>query len=236
MKKVLIMPALAALLLATACGGDGGSTGPDGPASVRFFNATDMAGSGAFTANGAFTSALAFGQSAQTCSEVEPGSASFAFGAANAGGTGLSGDALATLNNQTIAAGGNYTLVATGSAASPQLYLLDHNSSGSPGASQAAVRFVNLAPGPNPLPNVIYVFTGGLPPSGTVFAGSLIVGAPSPFKSVTSGSNTFTAIIGHQLATSIDATFDLQGGSVNTIAIVQETTSDPLQMITLPRC
>src|SRR4051812_48994544 len=123
MKTVLITPVLVAVLFAPACGG--GPTAGDTTPKVRFFNATTgMSGSGGFTTNGQFVpgSALAFGQSTQTCALVDPGATSLGFGTANAGGTALTGNALAMLNNQTVAAGGNYTMVATGSAASPQLY------------------------------------------------------------------------------------------------------------------
>ena len=131
MKNALIMPLLAAVLFAAGCGG---ATDVSTTANMRYFNATTgMTGSGAFTTNGQFVtgSALAFGQSTQTCAPVDPGATSFAFGTTNASGTALTGNALATLNNQTVAAGGNYTMVATGSAASPQLYLLDNSFSGS---------------------------------------------------------------------------------------------------------
>jgi hypothetical protein len=236
MKKGLVMPVLAAVLFAAAC--DGGPTKADTRASVRFFNATTgMTGNGGFTTNGQFAtgSALAFAQSAQTCSKVEAGSASFGFGAANPGGNGLSGSALATLNNQSVTAGGNYTVVATGSATSPQLYLLENSFSASLPSNLAAVRFVNLAPGPNPLPNVFSVFAGGLPPAGTVISTAAIVGSPTPFQAVTSGTNAFMVMLGHLLETRVDATFDVQAGTVTTIAIVPNT-SDSFQMIKVPGC
>lgn len=235
MKNVLIMPVLAAVLLAAACS-DPTTAGPSG--SVRFFNATTgMTGSGAFTANGEFApgSALALNQATQTCSKVSAGTVSFGFGAANTGGTGLSGAALATLNNQTITDGGNYTMVATGSAASPQLYLLDNSFSGSVGTNQAAVRFVNLAPGPAAVPNIFYVFTAWPPVEGSLFAPSVLVGSPTPFKNVASGTTSFTIIIGHQEETLHTAPVTLQGGSVNTIAIVPNP-SGGHQLITIPRC
>jgi hypothetical protein len=115
MKDALIMPLLAAVLFAAGCGG---ATDVSTTANMRYFNATTgMTGSGAFTTNGQFVtgSALAFGQSTQTCAPVDPGATSFAFGTTNASGTALTGNALATLNNQTVAAGGNYTMVSTGS-------------------------------------------------------------------------------------------------------------------------
>src|SRR5687768_10767479 len=118
MKKVVIMPLLAAVLFSAACGEP---TAVSTAATVRFFNATTgMAGNGGFTTNGQFVtgSAIGFGQSTQQCTTVDPGSASFAFGVANAGGTSLTGNALATLGSQSLTAGGAYTVVATGSVTS----------------------------------------------------------------------------------------------------------------------
>ena len=86
MKSVVMLPLLATALFAASCGGD--STGVDTTARVRFFNATTgMTGSGGFTTNGQFAtgSALAFGQSTQTCATVNAGSTSFGFGATNSG-------------------------------------------------------------------------------------------------------------------------------------------------------
>jgi len=237
MKKLLVMPALATVLFAAACGEDGGTT-PEGPTgNVRFFNATTgMTGSAGFTTNGKFAtgSALAFGQSTQTCAQVKAGSTSIGFGAANTGGTGLSGNALVTLNDQNITAGGDFTMVATGSAASPQLYLLDNNFSGTLGSNQAAVRFVNLAPGA-PLPfNVLRGTLGSGPTS--VVGTQLAVGAPTTFSAVTSGSNAYTVLQGHNTAVSGSAaTLNLQAGTVNTVAIVPNT-SGGYQLINLPRC
>ena len=109
MKKVLIMPVLAAALFAVACGEDG-PTAVDTRPSVRFFNAVWNAPDGiGFTTNGQFAtgSALAYGQSTPTCTTLSAGNTTFGIGLANPDGTGLSSDALATLNNQTIADGGN---------------------------------------------------------------------------------------------------------------------------------
>jgi hypothetical protein len=236
MKKAVFMPVLAAALLAAACGE---STTVDPRARLRFFNATTgMAGSGGFTTNGQFVtgSALAFGQSTPTCSRLDAGSTSIGFGAANANGTELSGSALSTLNNQGITDGGNYTMVATGSAASPQLYLLDNSFSGSLGTSQAAVRFVNLAPGPATLPDVFYVFTSWPPvEEGALFAANVMVGSPTPFKTMASGTTSFSIIIGHQLETLSTTPVNVQAGTVNTIAIVPSS-SGGHQLVEIPRC
>jgi hypothetical protein len=232
MKKFLMMPVLAAALFAAACGGDGDPTGVSATARVRFFNATTgMTGSGGFTANGQFASgsALAYGQSA--CSQVNGGSTLFGFGSAS--GTGLSGNALATLNNQNIAVGGNYTVVAMGAAASPTLLLLDNNFSGTLAANQAAVRFVNLAPG---TVNLFTVFSGVLGAGGTLLSSNIEVGAPTAFSTVSSGSSQFTILNGHDTAISgAAASLNLQAGSVNTVAIVP-TTSGGFQLINLTRC
>jgi hypothetical protein len=238
MKKVLSMPLLGAVLFGAACGRDG-PTANETTARVRFFNATTgLTASGGFTTNGQFAtgSALAFGQSAQTCATVNVGSTSFGFGEANTSGTGLSGVAISTLNNQTVAGGGDYTMVAAGSAASPQLYLLDNNFSGSVGANRAIVRFVNLAPGPEALPNIFYVFTSWPPvEAGSLFEASLLVGSPTVFRNVASGSTEFSIIIGHQIETLNTISVNLQSGSVNTIAIVPNP-SGGHQLINIPRC
>lgn len=241
MKQVRAMPALAMVLLAAACGGDG-PTDVDTAASVRFFNATtDMAGSGAFTTNGQFASgsALAFGQSTQACSTVEAGATSFGFGAANAAGTGLGGDALATLSDQSITEAGNFTVAATGSAASPAVFVLSNDFSASTLAStQAAVRFVNLAPGTGENPNIFNVLTGDIGSGPTaVFATQLAAGAPSAFRAVASGSSAYSILLGHSVAvTGSAATLDLQAGTVNTIAIVPDPASGSFQLINIPRC
>ena len=236
MKKGLVLPSLVAVLFGAACGGDDGPTALGATARVRFFNATTgMTGRGGFTTNGQFAagSALAFGQSTATCATVNTGSITFGFGVANAGGTGLSGTALATLNNQSITAGGDYTVVATGSASTPTLFLLDNRISGSLGADQSAVRFVNLAPGTEA---PFTVFTGVIGAGGTLTASNIVVGSPTTFNTMTSGSNAFTILNGHDIVISGNAaTLDLQGGSVNTVAIVPNT-SDGFQLINLLRC
>ena len=238
MKKVLVMPVLAAVLFASACGNDGPTVaGPT--ASVRFFNAAmGMTGSGGFTMNGQFAtgSALAFGQSTAACSKVDASATSFGFGAANTGGTGLSGSALATLENQSITDGGNFTVAAAGSAASPTLFLLDNNFSGTLAASEAAVRFVNLAPATGTTPNNFTVLKGVLGQGHTLVQGNIAVGAPTTFSIVTSGSNVYTILRGHTTVVSGSAaTLNLQAGSVNTVAIVPNT-SDGFQLINIQRC
>ncbi len=238
MKKVLLMPVLAAVLFVAACGEGGGPTEVGPTARVRFFNATTgMTGSGAFTTNGQFAtgSALAVGQAMQSCATVAAGATAFGFGAANTGGTGVSGSPLATLNTPSIAAGGDYIVVANGAAPSPSLYLLDNSVPGSLATNQAAVRFVNLAPGTGSPINVLNGTLGN--GSTSVVATSLAVGAPTTFNTVTSGSNAYTILNGHNtIVSGSAATLNLQAGTVNTIAIVRTATGSGFQLINLPRC
>jgi hypothetical protein len=84
--------------------------------------------------------------------------------------------------------------------------------------------------------NTFVVFTGTLGSGGTLTATNIEVGAPTPFNIVTSGSNAFTILHGHNIVISGSAaTLNLQGGTVNTIATVPST-SGGLQLINLPRC
>jgi hypothetical protein len=235
MTKVLIMPVLAAVLFAGACGDD--PVEVDTRGAVRFFNAmTGMTANGGFTTNGQFAngSALGFAQSSQTCTRLDAGSTTFGFGAANTGGTALSGTTLATLANQSIVDGGNYTVVATGNGVHALVFMLDNNFAGTLGSNQAAIRFVSFAP---QSPTAFNVLNGTIETGPTtVFATNLALGVPTEFKTVSSGSNPFTILQGHDIAISgSPATFTLQGGSVNTIAIVPNTSGD-FQLISIPRC
>ena len=225
MKKGLIIPVIVASLFGAGC--DGNSTAVDTSASVRFFNAVvGTTGGTAFTMNGQIESgsAISFGQSTQNCSAVDAGSTSFGFGAAS-------------LNNQSIVANGNYTVVATGSVASPTLFLLDNKFTGSLSSNQAAVRFVNLAPGVSEGASTFTVLSGtiGSTPT-TVFATDIAVGAPTAFSGATGGANSFTVLTNHDVVISGNAaTLNFEAGTVNTIAIVPNT-SGGFQLINIPRC
>ena len=239
MEKGVILRVLMATVFAAACGAGGESTAPepvDPRPSVRFFSAMRaMAGPGGFTTNGQFVSGSALGanQSTATCVKLDAGSASFGFGAANTGGTGLSGGALATLSNQSIAASGNYTVAAAGSGVHALLFLIDNNFSGSLGSNQAAVRFVNLAPAATP--HTVLSGTGS--GSTTTVASNLALGASSTFTTVTSGSSAYTVLNGQNTVISGSAgTLNLQAGSVNTIAIAPGAAAGTFQLINIPRC
>ena len=234
MKKVLLLQVLAAALFTVACGDDPDSdpTTVDARPSVRFFNAmTGMTSSGGFTTNGQFVtgSALAFGQSTQPCSKLDAGLTTFGFGAADAGGTALSGSALATLPNQTITNGGDFTVAAVGNGIHSLVYMLNNSFTGTLGSSQAAVRFVNLAATANPFNVMIGT---------TIHATNLEVGTASTFATVPSGNTAFSILQGQQTVLSGSAAaLNLQSGTVNTVAIVHNgSMGNGFRLINLPRC
>ncbi len=237
MKQVLVMPVLATALLVAACG-DSDPTTADTRAQMRFFNVVwNATGSIGFTTNGQFAtgSTLAYGQSTQACSRLAAGNTSFGIGLANAGGTALSGNTLATLDNQTIAAGGNYTVLAGGNVIHPSVVLLDNSFSGTLGANQAAVRFVNLAAG-SEFPFTVLKGTVG---SGTttVVQTDIAFRSATPFSSVTSGSNAYSIMYNQELAISgNDATLNVQGGTVNTIVIVRNPLTGNFNLVGVPSC
>lgn len=238
MNKVALVPIFAAVLFASACGEDGPTAGASN-ANVRFVNATTgMTGNGGFTMNGQFAtrSVLAVGQVASTCTPVNAGLTAFGFGAANAGGTELSGNALTALNGQTLTSGGKYTVAAAGSETSATLFLLDDSFSGTLASNQAAVRFLNLAPGTDTPANTFGVYLGEVEPNEAPIAINMVAGTPTAFRTVASGLNTFVLLRlpGHTLLPSSAVT--LQARSVNTLAIVPDPTSNGFKLIAVPSC
>jgi hypothetical protein len=240
MKKSLIIPIIAAVVFSAACGDESNPTIPeqDTRASVRFFNATTGMASGGFTTNGQFTtgSALGFGQSSPTCARVDAGATSFGFGAATSGATSLSGNELASLSNQPIAPGGNYTVVAVGPGTKPTLFVFQNNPSNSPGGTEAAVRFLNLAPGTDTIANTYVVYDGAIG-AGTVVGINMAVGAPSSFQVVASGSRQYSVLKlpGHVTAVEGSAgVLSLSGGSVYTFAILPQLGA--WRLLNIPRC
>ena len=235
MNKARVMPVVAAVLFAAACGD--GSTAVATPAKVRFFNAVWNAPDGiGFTANNQFAtgSALAYSQSTQTCSTLDAGKTTFGIGIANASGTALNSSMLATLTDQTITDGGNYTVLAGGNVIHPSVVLLDNRFSGTLGASQAAVRFVNLAASSEFPFTVVRGTAGG--GTTTVVQDNITFRSATPFSTVTSGSNAYSIMHGNETAISgSDATLNLQGGTVNTVVIVR-TLSGNFQLINVPSC
>jgi hypothetical protein len=239
MKKVVIMPVLAAVMFAVACSKDGDPIAVDTTAKIRFFNAVWNAPDGiAFTTNGQFAAGtkLAYGASTPTCSSLNAGNTTFGIGLANSSGTGLSSAELVTLNNQTIAAGGNYTVLAGGNAIHPSVVLLDNNFSGTLGSNQAAVRFVNLAAA-SEFPFTVVKGTAGSG-STTVVQTDLTFRSATPFSTVASGSNAYTIMSNNEAVISgAAATLNLQPGTINTVVINRlNPPSGNFELITVPSC
>jgi hypothetical protein len=240
MNNIFVIPALAAVLCTAACGGDG-PTAVATPAKVRFFNGVwntqDKIG---FTTNDQFAtgSALAYLQSSQTCSSLNAGNTSLGIGLANASGTALNSSAFVTLANQTIGGGGNYTVLAGGNVVHPSVVLLDNRFSGTLGANQAAVRFVNLAGGSEGPLDVLKGTAG----SGSTTAVQTNMGFrdATPFSTVASGSNAYTILYNNNnepLISGSDATLNLQAGTVNTIVISRlNPPTGKFQLINVPHC
>ena len=237
MKKVLIMPVLAAVLFATACGEDG-ATEVDTRPSVRFFNAVWNAADGiGFTMNGQFAtgSALGYAQSTQTCSRLSAGNTTFGIGLASPGGTGLSSNTLASLLNQTITDGGNYTVLAGGNVIHPSVILLDNSLSGTLSSNQAAVRFVNLA-ATSEFPFTVLKGTVGNGQT-TIVQTDIAFRAATPFSTVTSGSNAYSILYNHEpVISGTDATLNLQAGTINTVVIVRDPVTSNFQLKNVPSC
>jgi hypothetical protein len=239
MTKGRMMPVVAAVLFSAACGD--GPTGGDSTAKVRFFNAVwntqDKTG---FTTNGQFAagSALGYLESTPTCSTLDAGTTSFGMGLANASGTALNSNTFATLDNQTITAGGDYSVLAGGNIAHPSVTLLDNSFSGTLGAGQAAVRFVNLAGGSEGPLDVLQGTLGS--GSTTVVQANMGFRAVTPFSTVTSGANPYTIKYtgsDQPLISGDDATLNLVAGTVNTIVISRlDPPTGNFTLINLPGC
>jgi hypothetical protein len=238
MKKGLILPVLALALVAGACEEDEDTTGVTTQTSVRFVNAiSGVSGNLALTANGAMVgSALGFGTASSQCVRVNSGSTQLAFGAANTGGTGISGTALETMT-QNLTAGGNVTVVATGTAADPQ-FLVFNNTTTTVPSGQTAVRFVNLVPSlTGGASSTFNVFTGTTT-TGTPLASSIAFASqPTTFSNITPGSTTFTFTnsAGNTIFSNSTG-LNLTAGTVNTVAILPNATGTGFQLVNLTAC
>ena len=224
-------------LFAAGCGEDG-ATEIDTRPSVRFFNAVWNAPDGiGFTTNAQFVagSALGYAQSTQTCTRITPGNTTFGIGIANAGGTGLSSDVLASLLNQPITDGGNYTVLAGGNVIHPSVVMLDNSLAGPLGTNQAAVRFVNLA-ATSEFPFTILKGTLGTGATSIVQT-DLAFRAATPFSTVASGSNPYAILYNHEVAIGdSESTLNLQAGSINTVVIVRDPATNNFQLKNVASC
>lgn len=238
MNRTITIPVLAAALVVAACEENSHIADVDTQASVRFVNAIAGVNTLAFTRNGNMIgSATAFGEASAQCTRLNAGSGTFAFGAANAFGTGLQGAAL-TSTTQNLTAGGNLTLVAAGTQTSPQFFALDNSFNGTLGSNQAAVRFVNFAPASGTAANNFDVFAGT---STTAASSRLAFGGSNAttFSTMNAGSTTFNfrnAGGTSNLDFGGTNTLNLQGGTTNTIAVLPSATGNGFRAINITGC
>ena len=102
---------------------------------------------------------------------------------------------------------------------------------------EAAVRFVDLAPGTAATPNSFTVLKGVLGQGHSLLSANIAVGEPTAFAAVTSGANPYTILKGHETVISgTAATINLQAGTVTTVAIVPDGTSVGFRLVAIPRC
>lgn len=243
MNRRLILSLLASVLFTAACGDDPVEPTPPIPpapaqAKVRFFTAAWNAPDGiGFTANNQFVagSALQYGQSTQTCSSLKAETTTFAVGVPNASGTALNGGTLGSLGNQTLVEGGNYTVLAGGQSIHPSVIMLDNTLSAPLGPNQAAVRFVNLAAVAQ-FPFSVLKGTAGSG-STTVVQNDLAFRAATPFSIVTSGPNAYTIMNNNSAVISGSAaTLNFQSGTVNTVVIIRNATTNAFELTNVPSC
>ena len=223
------LPVIMAVLIVSASACDS-PTAEDKTGKVRFFNAVWNAQEKiGFATNTQFAtgSALAYLQSTQACSSFDAATTSFGIGLANASGTALNSNMLATLDNQAITGGGNYTVLAGGNLLHPSLVLLDNKFSGTLGTNQAAVRFISLAAA---IEGPVDVSRGAPGSATTVVQSNMGFRDATPFSIVPSGANAYTITYNSNseaflsgktapLLSGTDATVTLQAGTVNTIVI-----------------
>jgi hypothetical protein len=230
----LILPALALAAGAAACSDDADPSGPGTTASIRFVNAIpDAPGNLLLTADGSSVgSALGFASQGATCSIVGAGTTLLALDAATTGGSGAA-RVLVTTQSADLAAGGDYTVIATGTAADPQFLILSNNSfDGSLNDAQAAVRFVNLMTSGQSRFNI---FTGANMFGEPTYTG-LTFGSWTAYTKLGAGGQTyiFTGPDDQEIFRT-SGQLSLQGGGIYTIAVLP-TASGGFQLIPITGC
>jgi hypothetical protein len=219
MRGVKLILSLAVAIGAAGCSEDGDTVGPDTTASIRFVNAiVDARGSLLLTANGDMVgSALAYGSQASTCSSVDAGITVLSLNTSASGGNGIAGALLGTRGTN-LAAGGNYTVIATGTSDDPQFIVLSNNSfDANLNSNQAAVRFINLMA---TRAGTFNIFTGANMFGEPTYA-DLGFAASTSYTVNAAGAQTF--IFTNEDDEEIFRTsgqLDLQGGAAYTIAVM----------------
>ena len=231
-----VIPVLALAALGMAACDDGDTTEPRETASVRFVNAVSGAsGNLILTANDdAVGSALAFGSFSNACALVDAGDdIDLAFGTANTGGTGIA----STLGTSTVdlATGGNFTIVAAGTAANPQLFVLN-NTTTAPTGSNAALRFISTVPGTDAFD--VFLSSNGTTLTTPIATNLTFGGTGSGFVTLPAGTGTlvFTDAGTTDVALTVPSTTTLTAGQVGTVLLAPNAAGTGFQTINLSGC
>jgi hypothetical protein len=224
----ILAAGLVAFTLAACDGKDDDPTGVDDRATVRFMNATsDVAGLN-FTVNGtAQTGAqnLVFGAQS-TCVDLSTGSTAF-------GATAIGGAAFGSTFSQTLATGGEYTVLATGTATNPT-YLFLNNQAAAPVVGRARLRIINAVPGVTASDIFVTAPNAAL---GTAAASNIGFNVGTTFLDVPAGQTQirFTNT-GTQTVSYTSAPFTVAAGSTQTIGIAPGTTAGTFRTFVIEPC
>ena len=222
--------ALAAAAAACEDGDTAGVIGTTNTANVRFVNAVSgVNGTVLLTANGtAVGSAQTFGNFSGTCSTVTSGSGrTLAFGTPAAGGTTITGN-LGTMTTS-LTAGRKYTVIATGTSASPSLLVLD-NTATAAGNGNANVRFVNATG------QTLDFFATSNATLGTPTFSSVSSSGSSSFTAIPTANSTLTFRAPGANTTLFTTNGTFAAGQNYTVLLLPNATNTGFQTVTLTDC
>lgn len=170
----------------------------------------------------------AFASGSASCANVGAGAGrTLAFGTSNLAGTALA-DTLGNLTTSLVA-GGNYTIIATGTATNPRLLVLD-NTATTATAGNANVRFVNATGTP-----VDFFATSGttlgIPTSANIAANAAGTFALIP---VTNTTLTFRNV--GSTAPTFTSTGTFNAGQSYNVILFPNATETGFQALTVTRC
>jgi len=226
-----VIPCLALSVVFAACEDkDTTGIGTQNQANVRFVNAiSGVNGNLALTANGAMLgSSQAFGGFTTTCTSLGTGNTTFAFGAPNTGGTGVTSNLATTTSSLTK---GNFLAIATGTSTNPQLMILPATSTTTAGTGTANVRVINATG--NGAFDVFATTTGGTvgttPTSSNIaafgsgsFSNIPITNTTLVFRNAGTTTNAFTA-----------SNLSFQSGGNYTVLLLPSSTGTGFQAVTI---
>lgn len=227
--------ALGLVALGALAGCENTGTGPSGvvgttSARVRFVNAiSGVNGSLLLTSNGTVVGTpQSFANGSATCVSVGSGNGRrLVFGTADPGGTAIV-DSLGSLTTS-LGAGGNYTIIATGTAADPRLLVLDNTATAAT-AGNANVRFVNATGTP-----VDFFATSGTA-LGIPTAANIAANAAGSFAVIPVTNSTLTFRNVGSTAPTFTSTGTFNAGQTYNVILLPNATSTGFQALTVARC